>query len=116
MQNVQKREALPLRTTYSSTHRGQLGYGVGEVYIPKSPVFDFFFFFGWGGLRTSCVSGKGNKGPLCPVGVGPPVSMDTNKSTNRNMESEVKSGRGRARSDRGLAHVMARRRLPSLCA
>lgn len=72
MQNVQKHEALPLRTTYSSTHRSRLGYGVGEVYIPKSPVFDFFFFFGWGGLRTSCVSGKGNKGPLCPVGVGPP--------------------------------------------
>lgn len=45
--------------------------GWGKYTFP-SPQSLIFFFFGWGGLRTSCVSGKGNKGPLCPVGVGPP--------------------------------------------
>lgn len=74
MRNVQKHEALPLRITYSPPPtQKSASYGVGVVYIPKSPVFEFFFsslFFG--GVRTSCVSGKGNKGPLCPVGVGPP--------------------------------------------
>lgn len=76
MRNVQTHEALPARITYSSTHTHttQLGYGVGVVYIPSPQPLIFFFppFFWWWWGGASSVSGKGNKGPLCPVGVGPP--------------------------------------------
>lgn len=117
VRNVQTHEALPARITYSPSHRPQLGYGVGVVYIPSPQPLIFFFppFFSWGG--ASSVSGKGNKGPLCPVGVGPPFPWTPISPLTGTWRVRLKVGGGRARSNWGLAHhVMARRRLRSLCA
>lgn len=72
MQNVQKREALPLRTTYSSTHRSRLGYGVGEVYIPKSPVFDIFFFLSGGVCALAVFQARVTRALSALWGWGPP--------------------------------------------
>lgn len=65
VQNVQMHQALPDGLTYSSTHGGsQPGYGEEK----REEM-------GWGGVvgEVALFTGKGNKGPLCPVGVGLPL-------------------------------------------
>ena len=65
---------------------------------------------GWGGWLASPVSGKGNKGPLCPVGVGPCCHGHGQDHWQEHVERGLKVGGG-GKEWLGLArHVMARRR------
>lgn len=75
---------------------------MGVVYIPKSrPLI-------WGGGEggvASPVSGKGNKGPLCPVGVGPCCHGHRTSPLTGTCRAGLKVGgggkEGSARSNRG---------------
>lgn len=69
MWNVQMHQPIALQTEEVS--QGWGGVGVGLVYILSSqPLIGGGGWLGCGVEGTSPVSGKGNKGPLCPVGVG----------------------------------------------
>lgn len=121
MRNVQMHRVLPVGLTYSSTHRRSqpgcgAGWGLGVVYIPQSqPLiwgrgwqYERGVVCMWGGLGgttspASPVSGKGNKGPLCPVGVGPCYHGHGQVHWQEHVERGLKVGgggkEGRARSD-----------------
>lgn len=113
---MQTHEALPARITYSSSQNSARLWGGGSIHS-KSPAFDFFsslFFGGGGGGVLALFQARVTRALSAPVGVGPPFPW-TPISPLTGTWSEVKSGRGRARSNWGLAHhVMARRRLRSL--
>lgn len=114
--------ALPVGLTYSSTHTHteEVSQGMewGWYTFPslwfgeggRRCVWMGCGGVGWGGWLASPVSSKGNKGPLCPVGVGPCCHGHGQVHWQEHVERGLKVGGG-GKEWLGLArHVMARRR------
>jgi len=124
MRNVQMHKVLPVGLTYSSTHTHRVYGEVGVV----GGIHSWSQSLIWGSA-CMCEEWYGQWGvalfqarvtrALSALWGWGPVAMDTGKSTDRNMYSRVKSGRGQDRGEaqellRLAYHVMARRRPVSL--